>query len=576
MSSAAAGAEAVELLPGYYEEEATGAWLTLPPFPDEGVPTIGHYVLAWCEEWLTDHLSGEPWRWRPGQIRFVLWWYALQGPGPVGRWLYRSGCKRGAKGTGKDPLLAALALAELCGPTRPVWRHELGEWEGERHRMALVQIGANSEAQAADPLRVANAMVGSKMAREYVFDKGITRTQIEGGSRLELLTRSEASTEGDPATCILLNESHHMTHSSGGQRLAGVARRNVGKSPGGMGRLCEFTNAHQPGEGSVAEDTYEAWQAQVAGRTRRADILYDSREAPPHLQLADEEQLMEGLEAAYADSPWSDLERLRDEALDPRIPVADAIRYYFASLPTAADAWVEPRNFDKLARSEILEDGDDLAVFLDCSKSTDATVLAGCRIDDGHVVALGIWQRPRGDRGHGWLAPREEVDATVRAVLARYSVQWLGIDPSPALEDTSEALYWQEVLDGLHRDYRRELPLWATPGEAKGSAVSFDMRLSQRGGKDRVKAFTEEAELTAAAIDEEGSLTWDGSPELRLHVHNARRRPNPWGVSLGKVSRSSGRLVDYAVAMVGARLGRRLVLNSGKRRRRRSGKAVFV
>jgi len=42
--------------------------------------------------------------------------------------------------------------------------------------------------------------------------------------------------------------------------------------------------------------------------------------------------------------------------------------------------------------------------------------------------------------------------------------------------------------------------------------------------------------------------------------------------SLGKQSRGSSRLVDLAVAMVGARLGRRLVLNSGKgETKRRTG-----
>jgi hypothetical protein len=61
---------------------------------------------------------------------------------------------------------------------------------------------------------------------------------------------------------------------------------------------------------------------------------------------------------------------------------------------------------------------------------------------------------------------------------------------------------------------------------------------------------------------------------LRVHVHNARRRPNQWGVSLGKQSRDSKKLVDLAVTMVGARLGRRLVLNSGKTRKKRSGRRV--
>lgn len=569
-----AAAPASELLPGYYVEPVTGAWLSLPwPASFDESLTIGPQIATWCEDWLHNHLTGDPWRFTRGQLRFLHYWYALREPGPVPRWLFRSGVKRGAKGVGKDPLLAVMALAEMCGPTRPTWSD--GRWVGVQHRMALVQIAANSEAQAKDPLAVANAMVDREMAGAFGFDKGILRTQIENGSKIELLTSSEASSEGDPATAIFLNESHHMTHTSGGQRVAGVARRNVGKSPGGMARLCEFTNAHMPGEGSVAEDSYEAWQAQVAGKTRRQDILYDSREAPPHLSLTDEDQLMEGIAAAYADSPWVDLERIRDEAQDPRVSTADSIRYYFSSLPTSEDAWIEPRKFDKLARSEPVEDGEAIALFLDCSKSTDATTIVGCRIADGHIFSLGGWQRPHGDRGKGWLAPRTEVDVTVRSAFERWDVQWFGVDPSPARDDEDEALYWAELVNEWHRDFRDDVLLWAQPG-VKGSAVAFDMRLSIPGGRERVRLFTQEAELTAAAIDEDGSLSWHGDAMFRMHVHNARRRPNQWGVSIGKQSRASSKLVDYAVSMVGARLGRRLILNSGLVRRKRSGRSMFV
>lgn len=564
-----------EMLPGYYVEPETGAWLTLPWPPPADLLTIGPQIIAWCEEWLTNPRTGEPWRFTRGQLRFLQLWYALDHESTPDRpkWLYRSGVKRGAKGVGKDPFLAATCLAELCGPVVPTWDGK--GWVGQPHHMALVQIAANSEAQAGDVLRVANAMVGREMAAEFGFDKGKLQTYAGDDSKIELLTRSEASSEGDPATFIALNESHHMTHTSGGQALAGVARRNVGKSPGGMARLLEATNSHMPGEGSVAEDSYEAWQAQVAGRTRRADILYDSREAPPHLGLTNEAELMEGIAAAYADATWVDLERIRDEAQDPRVPVADAIRYYFSSLPTSVDAWVEPRNADARRRELEVLDGEQIALFLDCSKSTDATVLVACRIDDGHTFELEGWQRPRGDRGKGWLAPREEVDASVRDAFARYDVQWFGVDPSPARDDEDESLYWSTLVDEWHRDFRDTVALWATPG-AKGSAVGFDMRLSIPGGRDRVRLFTEEAERTAEAIDDDASLTWDGSPMFRQHLHNARRRPNQWGVSIGKQSRSSSKLVDFAVAMVGARLGRRLVLNSGKQRRKRSRRAVFI
>lgn len=559
-------------MPGYHLEQETGAWLTLPKFPVGGdIPTIGYDVARWCEGESSEpgprhHLTGEPWRFTRGQLNWVFWWYALRGPGPTPRWLYRSGVKRGAKGTGKDPLLAVLALAELCGPTRPVWDGK--NWRGEPHRLALVQIGANSETQAKDPLIVANAMVSREMREYYGFDKGILRTQIEGGSKIEVLTSSEISAEGDPATAIFLNESHHMKHSNGGQLLAGVARRNVGKSPGGMARVCEYTNAHMPGEDSVAEDSYEAWQAQVSGKTKRLDILYDSREAPPHLSLHDEEQLMQGLRAAYFDSPWNDLERIRDEAEDLRMTVADSIRYYFNSLPTSEDAWVDPRKFDELARpGTIVVDKEPIAMFLDCSKSEDATTLCGCRLSDGFVFGLGGWQKPHGDRGKGWLAPREEVDAEVRAAFGRWDVQWFGVDPSPARDDSTEALYWMEKVNEWHRDFRDKVVLWATPGETAGNAVLFDMRL-----RKNVEAITIEAMATAQAIDEEGSLHWDGDSMIRLHVHNARRRPNQYGISVGKKTRDSKQLVDYAVSMIGARLGRRLVLNSGKQRKARSGR----
>lgn len=598
MTTATSTAQAAdaELLPGYFLEQPTGAWLTLPwpgdpakPWTDPDrlgllPPSIGPQVIWWAHQWLVDYWHDRPWRFHPAQARFLHLWYAIRDDG---RWLYRSGVRRGAKGTGKDPFGAAVAVAEMLGPVRFTGERALGgelaSWDrryvyraGEPiavpHRLALVQIAANSEAQAGDVLRVANAMIGRAMREEYGIDKGITRTLAESGSRIELLTRSEASSEGDPATAIILNESHHMTHTSGGQRLASVARRNVGKSPGGAARLLELTNAHQQGDGSVAEDSYDAWQQQVSGRSVRADILYDSREAPPHLSLNVEAELESGIRAAYADSPWIDRQRIRDEAQDPRVPVADSVRYYFNSLPTNEDAWVEPRNWDAGARPQIVvADREQLALFLDCSKSTDATVLAGARIADDHVLALGGWQRPHGDRGTGWLAPREHVDATVRAIIGRFDVVWFGVDPSPARDDETEALYWAELIDAWHRDFRNKVLLWATPGR-NGHAVRFDMRLSQPGGTERVRAFTEEAERTAQAIDETRALTHDGDAMMRLHVHNARRRPNAWGISLGKQSRSSSKLVDYAVAMVGARLGRRLVLNSGQlEKRRRSG-----
>lgn len=718
--------EASELLPGYYVDpwRGTGAWCSIPwpRDPDEKAELIdsslGPEVINWAEgrtyvPGLVHYLSGASWRFTDGQKRFLILWYALS---PEGRWCYRSGVKRASKGGGKDPLGAAMSIIELIGPS-----HFVG-WENDRpvgvtHRMPLVQIAANSEAQAKDVLRVANALIPRETREYFGIDCGETRTIVDGGGRLELLTASEKSSEGDPATFIMLNEalaldtplptptgwttmgdvqlgdelvgrdglpvrvlaatevqhgrrcyrvkfadgtsvvasdghlwltalsmsletgvvrttqeivdaprkcrvprlkvgtvqeewllissleeiksvpvrclkvdaedhlflagqgwvathnSHHMTEMSGGHRLAQVARRNVGKSPAELqARVCEFTNAHQQGMDSVAERSYVAWQAQVSGKTKRQDILYDSIEAPPDTNLYDDASRMHGLRAAYMDAPWADIERLSDEVLDPRTPVADSIRYYLNGLAAAEDAWVDPRIFDELAHPDIVvADREQIALFLDCSKSEDATGLMASRISDGHVFTLGCWQRPHGERGKGWLVPREQVDAAVRGAADRYQVVWFGADPSPARDDEHESLYWMEMLDRLHRDLRDELPLWATPGATAGHSVVFDMRLSQRGGVERNRLFTEAAMQTAKDIDEDKTLTHDGDAALRMHVHNAKRRPNQWGVSLGKVTRDSKKLVDLAVCMVGARMGRRIALNSGKLAKKRSG-----
>lgn len=564
--------ETSEVLPGY-RIDSFGAWVTIP-WPadaDEKAALIenslGPDLIQWAEgrteePGLTDYLTGKPWRFTPGQQRFIILWYAFD---ERGRWLYRSGLKRGAKGTGKDPFGAAMCDIELVGRSQLVWDDDLERFHGIRHLLPLVQIAANSEAQAKDMLRIANALFGREAREYYQIDCGETRTILKDGGRLELLTASEKTSEGDAATFIALNESHHMTESSGGHRIAEVARRNVGKSPAALqARLCEFTNAHRMGSDSVAERTFNAWQAQVSGRAARQDILYDSIEADPATRLHVPEELEAALRAAYSDSPWADLTRLVDEVLDPRTSPGDSIRYYLNGLAAAEDAWVDPRAFDALADLNMsLVDGDQIAMFLDCSKSEDSTGLVASRLSDGAIFVLGVWQKPHGDRGKTWLAPREEVDAVVRNAMLRFRVEWFGVDPSPATDDQDEALYWRSVIDGWHRDFRAKLKLWATPG-AQGNSVMYDMRMSQRGGLQRNQLFTEVAMLTAREIDEDAAFKHDGNAALRTHTHQAKRRPNQWGYSLGKASRDSHQLVDLAVCMVGARLGRGVVLNSGK------------
>ena len=69
-----------------------------------------------------------------------------------------------------------------------------------------------------------------------------------------------------------------MDEGNRGDRLADVLRRSAAKMGG---RTFEGTNAHAPGEGSVAEATYKAAQAGAEG------LLYRAIEAPDIDDLTD-------------------------------------------------------------------------------------------------------------------------------------------------------------------------------------------------------------------------------------------------------------------------------------------------
>lgn len=157
----------------------SGAWTTLP-WPSEMAAkelllasSLGWAVIAWAEgrtdePGLADYLTGRLWRFTPGQKRFLILWYAVR---PDGRWLYRCGVRRAAKGTGKDPLGAAWCLVELLGPARFDGWDDDGRPVGARHLLPQVQIAANSEAQAKDVLRVANAMLSREASEHYGIDR---------------------------------------------------------------------------------------------------------------------------------------------------------------------------------------------------------------------------------------------------------------------------------------------------------------------------------------------------------------------------------------------------------------------
>lgn len=527
--------------------------------------TLGWDVLGWCGTEL-QHGREKPWRFTLEQARFILWWFAVDA---AGQWLFRDGVLQRLKGWGKDPVGGCLLYVEALGPCRVAYM------DGDTPVAvdcpdAWVQTAATSLEQTKNTMRLMPGLINPAAKAHYRVQTGKELIHAMGDERLiQAVTSSPATLEGARATFVLLNETQHWDSSNGGHEMAAVIERNATKSADGAARTLAITNAPEPGMDSVAERTWDAYALADAGGSLTTGLLYDSLEAHPAAPLSADDAA-DVVRSVRGDSVWLDVPRIVQSILDTRNPPSRSRRFWYNQRTAAEDAWLDPMKVDLASYPDRrLDDDAGIVMFFDGSKSDDATGLVACRMSDGHVVTLGVWQKPAGVAGEGWVVNRDDVDQRVREVLEKHKVVAFWADPSHALDDDDTG-FWDNMIDGWHRDHHKKFQVWAVRGGERKHSIIWDMASSER-----TKLFTEAAMRFVSEL-ESGELSVDDHPALIRHMKNARRRPNKWGVGLGKEHRDSSHKIDLAVCAVGARMLRRVVLNSADDKRERSGKASFI
>lgn len=525
--------------------------------------TLGWQVLAWCTEWL-QLPDGSPWRFTREQARFVLWFYAID---EDGAWLAHDCVLQRMKGWGKDPLAAVLAAVEIIGPSRFGGWDEDGRPIGVENPVGYVQVYGVAKDQTKNTMRLFPSLFTRAAVRHYDLDINKEIVYAVGGSRvIEAMTSSAATSEGGRPTLVVANETHHWKANNGGHDVEDTLQRNLAKAPYGAARRFAITNAYNPAEDSVAQRDREAYEAMQSGEVVDIGMMYDTLEAGPRAQLT-AEQIPFYIEAVRGDAVWISVQSGLRFILDKRRQPSQSRRFWFNQVVAREDAWTDIRFFDICRDLDVVVDPvEEIVLFFDGSKSDDATALVGCRVSDGHVVTLGMWQAPPQARRGEWVVPRSEVDARVREVHELFNVVAFFGDPSHTFDDETTDRFWDSLFDDWHRRYSKQYRIWATPGRG-GHSIMWDMTIAER-----VREFTAAAELTALDIAGE-EFTHDGDARLRSHVANAVRYPNRYGVSIWKGHRESARKIDLAVCMIGARMVRRLVLNNaGEIKRPHSGR----
>ena len=492
--------------------------------------TLGFGVVSWMQRWLRSPMDvRRPLALTDEQIRFLLWWYSVTGEG---RWVYRRGIMRRPKGWGKDPLAACISLAELLGPVRfDCWGAD-GEAVGTHAQYAHIQVAGVSADQTRTTTEMLEPLASPALTEAHTLDIGVLRTRALSADGLPVhirpITASSRSAEGARPTAFVSNETQHWLQTNGGHAMAAVIRRNLAKSPDGSARELAITNAHDPGEDSIASRGEDAWVTQM--RAGGGDILLDTVEPilDDRFDLDDDDLLTEALSVAYGDSWWLDMRRIMDECRDPETTPAQAHRFLLNRLVAGDRSWLDPSDLDLAWRDwEVPPAGEPVSVGFDGSRTRDATAMVCTHMETGFQWIAGLWES---DLSGEWEVPTREVHEAVERVHDTWRVSRMYCDPA----------YWEEDVWAWQARWTTEVVagVWMT-GSVRLRAAR--MMAAYRGAVQRRECL------------------WGGpntGTRFRAHLLNAVERPIQADAEdgrlhlIGKRSKDSLDCIDAAVAAV--------------------------
>lgn len=551
-------AEAGELVPTYELAKAVFPPKTIGPtwqVNEDGswyLPerTLGWEVIGWCHTWLVDPDTGNPWRFTPEQLRFIMWFYEVDANG---KRVSTKAMFQRLKGWGKDPMAVALGMAELVGPVVfDGWKPN-GQPKGRRRRTSLVQVVAvNKDQGIKNAMHLAPDMIPQKTIDEYNLLIQVEVVQIKGrpGCRFEAVSSSHRGAEGNRPHFAILDEPHHWTPTRGGPELYETVSFNVRKV---KGTILGISNAYVPGEDSVLERIRYAVDQFHAGLGKDPRWLYDTLEANPDAPF-DSTWGVHVVKMCAGDSwPWVNWEEAAEGFEDTSISASRQQRMWYNRVVSAEDAVYTEGEWDAIRAPGLtgtkadLQAGDEIVLGFDGGRTDDATALVAIRLRDKLIVPLAVWESPpqsaqrrKEDR---WKVDPVQVSGEVHIAFYNYQVKAFFADVEG----------WESFIMQWALQYGSRLFVGATEKDP----IGYDMR-----GHQADIVYAHEA-LMQSVLDK--TIWTNGDTKLRKHALNARRNTdNPYGISFRKESRESPKKVDAYAATLLAFMAMRAVLGSKK------------
>jgi phage terminase large subunit-like protein len=492
---------------------------------------------------------------------FIMDVYALD---TTGRRLYDSSFISRAKGRAKSELAGFITLFEAMGPARFdrfakegdsyirdgfTYNYAPGEPMGKPVVAPIIRCLATEEGQAGNTydniyFNLSEGPLSNGLPRDAA---GLTRIFLPGGGEIIPSTASNSAKDGGKETFVVFDETHLYTTREL-KRMYDTVRRNLAKRKVAEPWSLETSTMYLPGEKSVAEDTHDLAKMITEGKVKRQRLLFDHREADAGIDLTDEAQVRAGIVEAYG--PFSavmDVDRILSEFYDPRNDAQDSRRYYFNQPTSSKDAWVSAPEWAATYASKTIAKGEEITLGFDGSRKrnrgiTDATALVGCRVSDGHLFEIKVWEQPDGPAGEDWEVPITDVDNQVRQAFEDYKVIGMFADPAK----------WESYIAQWEADFGKKLKV--------KSSSNHPIEWWMTGNRSYLVVRALE-QFQNAVIDKE--LTHNGAA-LSRHVLNSRRRISRSGISIAKEHPESPNKIDAAVAAVLAYQARLQALSKGE------------
>ena len=341
--------------------------------------------------------SGAPLVLSDEQAQFVIDFYAVD---EFGVYVYRRGAIEAAKGWGKSPLGAVLALAEFAGPVAPP--------------IPWVQLAACSEDQAVSNVySLLWALLSEndgRAARELGIDLG----------RGRLFLKSNAGREARGGVVVVGCAGGAAGHVRPAGRVAALVEveRRAAAGAGAAPERGEDGRPHARAlqrAGDRRGVDRGADRGGVRGRRAGDPVRREPSGVEPLPEMSDE-QLAGLLQGVYAGAPWVDLDRLLKEIRDPGTPWPETCRFFFNLPSSGVLAAVDPAVWASRKREARPAEARSRSRWASTARTPATARRSSAAPRDGWLFPVEILERPP-NVGDDWRIDRDEDPPRARVHL---------------------------------------------------------------------------------------------------------------------------------------------------------------